>query len=120
MTRPHQLKGKTMDETEKRLMQEGNALKRRELELQEKHAEAVLATMRAILVTVACGFALWWGTGVLRTMEADVARAVFWVACASTAIFYGVGWMGEGIRRWVGFAAMLASIFVAVLAWSRF
>lgn len=92
-----------MDDDEMKLLAEGNALKARELDLREKRDAALRAILGATLLVAACVAIAGWGIGGLRTLEPDLARAVFLAACSSAFLFYFMGILGAMGGRAVAF-----------------
>lgn len=84
-----------MDQEEKQLVEEANALRHRELDIAEKRNAALLAILRASLVTLAALAAAGWGISVLAQLDLPWGRAVYWtsvvlVILSASALFSSV------------------------------
>lgn len=111
-----------MDQEEKKLLEEANAIRRHEIELKQAWVEMWLLICLTVVTVVVGGLLVWWGVSAMRTMPSDIARAVFTVSLAA-AFVCSVGAMDPGASRgriFVFVLLMLASIFVFALSWPRF
>ena len=122
-----------MDETETRLLTEGNALKARELDLREKRNAALLATLWASLVTIAAIGAAWWGIEKLAPTPSAWALAVFCSSIVAGSVILFSLWClvhttaeddRDAKRLMIAFLVLagllIISAFGVGLTWSRF
>lgn len=75
-----------MDQEEKQLVQEANALRHRELDIAEKRTAALLAIGRATLVTIAALAAAGWGISVLAQADIAWGRGIGFASIVSAVI----------------------------------
>lgn len=113
-----------MDQEEKQIVEEANAIRSRKIGLREKRHAALRAITTATIITVVCAWPLGWGIGILSTLEGRPARVVFIVALAASllSIIIGVTRALEPVegKRYVGavsLAVLVGAIFVVGLTW---
>lgn len=113
-----------MDEEEKKILQEVNEIRKRELDALEEHntAVAIVGIMFAGVVLV--GLTLVGSVAFLRAADPDLARAIFFVCLPAAFLFLMGGGDAAAEERSgsaiIWFGAMLMTIFIAVLCWPRF
>ena len=109
-----------MDPEESRIVSEGNALRRRELDLAEERHIASLVIAECLVG----GFVLIVATSAvvhgLAQLNIDWSRGFFWTSVASAIVFFVAMMVGAqecNARYRTPLTIMLFSIFVAAISW---